>query len=527
MNEDVTNFICEDCKDLLTQFYIFKQNAKQNLFLSPAFEQLRDFMSLMQDGAEPTIKIGKSQFVVSFDAVLQPELVVEETSIEEPYHEKEEECFKAVKMEIGGEDPFFEVETVNEEYEIDSAADQDFEIQPNSPGNLMKPAPKLTADKTYQCDCGFEASSVVELQKHMHQQHKRKSFNVNCCGVGFKDYKSFAIHRTAHENFDAIAPLMTSFSCSDCRVAFSCEDDIMTHLTEHHNETEGVQDVLIERRGAYEDHFLRSLTKLDEEELVEDNELLVTCGHCKKRMTDLEMKVHLLFFHTHIVFCPLDNRCFEGIKQVRLFSEHIRNKHPDIFEEKNLLYSCRHCKKSFATNFEKLGHMKLCDNKLFACENHCNKRFATEWLLKNHMKQVMGEERFSCETCGKRCVSRSDLQIHFRSHTNERPYSCPICHKSFKTSANRSSHLDIHESGKKHDCDVCGEKFQTRPILRKHKKKHDEKYQEDCVCKICERKYISKPHLLRHLKTSHRSPGDLTTDGMNAFFEEYFEAQGR
>lgn len=72
-----------------------------------------------------------------------------------------------------------------------------------------------------------------------------------------------------------------------------------------------------------------------------------------------------------------------------------------------------------------------------------------------------------------------------------------------------------------------GEKFQTRPILRKHKKIHDDKYQEECICKICDRKYVTKQHLLRHVKSSHGSPADLGTEEMNRFFEEYLGTQGR
>jgi hypothetical protein len=33
--------------------------------------------------------------------------------------------------------------------------------------------------------------------------------------------------------------------------------------------------------------------------------------------------------------------------------------------------------------------------------------------------------------------------------------------------------------------------------------------------------------LLRHIKASHGSSAELTTDGMNSFFDEYFEAQER
>jgi hypothetical protein len=401
---------------------------------------------------------------------------------------------------------------------------------------------EIESEKHFQCDCGQIFPSSDELKSHSltHSQKRKVAGSEICCNVSFKDHKYLKMHQKAHENFDAIVPHLPSYSCNECNMMFCSEEDLMTHLEGHPEHSTFV----IDRPGAYEDHFVRIVSE-ECFELAEDDGDLFTCGHCRKRSNEHEMKVHLLFFHTTSIFCPFDNRCFEGVKHVRLFSDHIRNKHPEIFE-KNLLYSCRHCKQSFTTCFEKLAHMKLCKAKPFECRGHCNKRFASEWLLKNHLKTVNGDDRFACETCGKKCVSRSDLQIHERMHTNERPYPCPICEKKFKTSANRSSHMDIHESEKKHECPICGnydgrnpihsfsnplllptgEKFQTRPILRKHKKIHDEKYQEECLCKICDRKYVTRQHLLRHLKSSHGMKPESGTEDIGNFFANNLEAQG-
>jgi hypothetical protein len=70
-----------------------------------------------------------------------------------------------------------------------------------------------------------------------------------------------------------------------------------------------------------------------------------------------------------------------------------------------------------------------------------------------------------------------------------------------------------------------GEKFQTRPILRKHKKIHDEKYQEECLCKICDRKYVTRQHLLRHLKSSHGMKPESGTEDIGNFFANSLESQ--
>ncbi|CRK88037.1 CLUMA_CG001823, isoform A [Clunio marinus] len=521
LNEEVFNFICEECKSKITEFYQFKQSARQKMIKLEVFDNLQEFLNLNHDNKVPTIRISENEFTISYnelddgliDESLKTEVEEEEATI---YYEEENMQVEVEEEEIGME-PYFEIEAINDESQS-AIVDPEFEIQMQSPSDQFEAD---DADKTYKCKCGVVVQSLAELQSHM-QQHKLKPPNAtnSCCGVNFKDIKYYQQHQCAHENFEAISSFLPSHVCNVCRVMYSCEDDLMDHLSQHSQVDEVVEDFLIERRSAYEDHFFRTFEpKNDEVNEIVDADAF-SCGHCKKQFNEQNMKVHLLFFHTNNVICPIDNRCFEDDKQVRLFSGHIRNKHNEIFE-KNVLYNCRHCNQGFATNFEKLEHMKQCEAKLYVCENHCNKRFATEWLLKNHLKIVQGEDRFSCETCKKRCVSRSDLQIHSRAHTNERPYSCPICHKRFKTSANRSSHMDIHEPQKKHECKICGEKFQTRPILRKHKKKHDEKYQEDCICKICERKYLTRQHVLRHLKNYHNAPADLSTEKMNEFYSEY------
>lgn len=440
----MVNFICEECKDVLTQFYIFKLNSKNNLLSSIVFDRLKEFLDSAGTRQEPNVKCTEDQFIVSFDADYEASEEIAKAEIEQVEEEEEMVNNEELLMTIEETEPYYEMETVNGDSEA-ALTDQEFEAQDESDVQLKVEKPKFTSENNYQ----------RELQRHT-TMHKRNSSSSKlfCCDVGFKDLKCYDIHEKAHENFEAIAPHLPSFACSNCRIMFSSEEDLLSHHTQNEVGCGYSENILIERRSAYDDHFLRPITKQADPQ-VEDDEDLFSCGHCSKKLSETDLKVHLLFFHTNIVFCPLDNRCFEGIKQVRLFSDHIRNKHPEIFD-KNNLYSCRHCNENFTTNFEKLAHMKKCDSKLFACQNHCNKRFATEWLLKNHMKHVMGEERFSCEVCGKRCVSRSDLQIHCRSHTNERPYSCPICNKSFKTSANRSSHLDIHESEKRHECEVCG-----------------------------------------------------------------------
>lgn len=320
-------------------------------------------------------------------------------------------------------------------------------------------------------------SKVSTVNKKRERQYSptRKS-NSTCCGVQFKETRYLKMHERAHESFKAVMPYLPWFQCNDCKIHFSNMKDLETHKELHVKESSLEEIQLISRESAFEDHFVKQKM-----ETADENCDGATCGHCGMKKSELDMKFHLLFFHTTIIECPLENRIFEGNKQIRLFIEHVKNKHPEIFD-KVVEYTCTYCKANFNSMFERLAHMKTCDSKKFICTTHCGKRFKSEWLLNKHVQQVEeGDDRFICNLCGKTCLSKSDLQIHMRSHTNERPYVCRICDKAFKTSANRSSHMDIHREDKIHSCDICHELFQTRPILRKHKKKHDTVYQNQCV----------------------------------------------
>lgn len=427
-----------------------------------AFDSLKAFLDQDHGDQEPKVKSTASTFTVSFESDGEPiayeEADPEIEQIDEDIYDSDD---VAMVVEGENEEALFAAESVSEDHEI---AYEEPEFIPHIKTEIEAEPHYLASlsEKKYSCDCGAESLTLAELQKHSNN-HKRKSLrsNMSCCGVDFRDPKSFDIHEKAHENFKAIAPHLPNYSCDDCRKMFSHEEDLAVHLSAHENEDEFMVGSLIDHTSAFADHMLKPIVMPDDPEIDDERGDIFSCGHCNKKLVVRDLKVHLLLFHTLNVFCPLDSRCFEGAKQVRLFSEHIRNKHPDIYKTNNL-FNCRHCNQNFPTNFEKLAHMKMCDSKLFVCEEHCQKRFATDWLLKNHMKMVMGEERFSCEDCGKRCVSRSDLQIHNRSHTGERPFACPTCHKSFKTSANRSSHMDIHETEKRHECVTCGKSDQPR-----------------------------------------------------------------
>ncbi|KAG5670680.1 hypothetical protein PVAND_000928 [Polypedilum vanderplanki] len=539
INSNINNYICEDCKDQLVKFHLFKENAKMNLqagCFENAITELREFLNKHKDKEEGfELECTDTEFVIRVKTNDMNQYVLEE------FYEETEEASQISEEFIETEtekQTFANTDVYDTDQIMQDETDMFVKTEDEAEVRIIVDSSIEEVQKVYSCNiCEINFLKEIELKHHKLKLHalnnqSKKSviqqssqFACDSCNITFKDEKYSKIHQKAHQSFTALIPHLPSFCCEECLVLFSNEEDLLTHGSFHDSKVENVDHCLIERISAFDDHFIKNDQLITDEDnmIYHQEEQIFSCGHCGIRKSENDMKLHLLFFHTTMICCPIDHRCFEGHKQVRQFAEHIKNKHPEIFDVK-VDYVCTCCGEKFSTPFEKLAHMKKCDMKKFICDRHCGKRFKSEWLLKKHLSYIEsgGDKRFSCSLCPKQCVSKSDLQIHMRSHTNERPYICTICNKAFKTSANRSSHMDIHREDKIHECKVCQQKFQTRPILRKHMKKHDEDYQNQCICQICKHKsYINRTHLLRHIKSSHSQP-DLTIDRIDDFFQEYF-----
>jgi uncharacterized protein YlaI len=98
-----------------------------------------------------------------------------------------------------------------------------------------------------------------------------------------------------------------------------------------------------------------------------------------------------MLFHLNVFVCPFDSREFPGIPTLS-YGNHLRQCHPDIFTD--LEIKCSLCEMQFETVYDKLSHMKNCQEKNFQCD-HCEKRFFKKAELQHHLKVVLGLRVFA------------------------------------------------------------------------------------------------------------------------------------
>ena len=117
-------------------------------------------------------------------------------------------------------------------------------------------------------------------------------------------------------------------------------------------------------------------------------------------------------------------------------------------------------------------------------------------------KNIGRRKSYSCFCCNKSFAIKSRMECHVRTHTGDKPFRCSLCKKSYS----QSGHLHFHMRTV-HLCPLCSTAFSGYKKLKKHWRTHTDK--KSCCCSICNKKtsctfcnrsFVSKYHLQRHLQ---------------------------
>ena len=99
-------------------------------------------------------------------------------------------------------------------------------------------------------------------------------------------------------------------------------------------------------------------------------------------------------------------------------------------------------------------------------------RIENDLVLKNR-NDVLRAPSYLCLVCGKGLsitTSLSGVRMHVKTHSGEKPYLCKFCNKGLSTARDLAKHIKvIHEAFK---CDVCNRKFVRKDDLLRHIRSH-------------------------------------------------------
>lgn len=174
------------------------------------------------------------------------------------------------------------------------------------------------------------------------------------------------------------------------------------------------------------------------------------------------------------------NKCTYGCENVQYvkaghFLRHVQNKHPEKLEE------CLKKSESYITklNSSLLNNISF---EILQCDK-CDFKTLKKASLKSHIESHLpytDREKFTCEKCHKVFTRATSLRVHRQTiHEKIRRFKCPKCRNvAFKQLSHLNDHLAFKHS--------------------KNGKKHFK-------CKLCDRFFLKRYMMNRHLRLSHKS----------------------
>lgn len=227
--------------------------------------------------------------------------------------------------------------------------------------------PYLLKKSQFACTiCGHEASTFMNLMKHMNVHYQRHI--CDNCGQGFCGKRQLQSHLMKHETGE--------FPCTKCGNVFKTKGQRNRHIAQMHG-------------SGYTNR----------------------CPYCDDTFTSYETRAKHLT-ETHDIKsefpCPICPAVFTLFKYR---SRHVKKVH---IKEKNHL--CSECPSSFVSASELKYHMvRHVDEKNYEC-TVCRKAYARRKTLVEHMRIHNNDRRFVCSFCSHAFVQNCSLKQHMKVH---------------------------------------------------------------------------------------------------------------
>lgn len=433
--------ICEECNDIVIQFYIFKQSAqKNNNFIvdehkSEILKEVDSFLDEYEENENMTFK----RYVDCLAIVSQSERKIMESSenwqpkqlpsnqIEQKIHQNQtDECFIEIKKEKYTSD-------TDEEYDNYQFVDLKFEYEMNTdhakrvgrPSKRHKSKTELSVEerqlrKDYRetitikelidtpngepfwlwscAKCDYSSKSVTNFKVHLVSSHS-KDMKKEC----FKSEIPSAVTKfesTVHHEPKMRVP-RTKYSCYQCGLRMSGKRMHLNHETYHH-----LFDLIA---PVYELH---------------------KCEECRCLFVEEKQLTMHLLLHKQANFqfeiYPMIGNATKKCKQSKF--------HPDDSEiDPENGWKCGHCERRFPDELECRKHVLIMHSSSFVCPidnrsfiDHRPSAFI-QHLTHSH-PELFPDVIFVCLYCNLEFHSNYDKVIHMKT-CNQRKYVCDYCGK--------------------------------------------------------------------------------------------------
>ena len=146
----------------------------------------------------------------------------------------------------------------------------------------------------------------------------------------------------------------------------------------------------------------------------------------------------------------------------------------------------------------------------------CRTPYRLLWRLENHIRDKHGTESnpFQCGTCHtavafdespkleEHCQRMHGIQTSFTEPITER-LKCRFCEKSYIKKCSLNRHVEqMHNGARPFKCKFCLKPFIDRQKFEKHV---EERHQgiKPFQCRLCDERFVSAPRMLRHRRVMH------------------------
>ena len=318
-----------------------------------------------------------------------------------------------------------------------------------------------------------------------------------------------------------------SYNVRNCKIQESaqCQD----HWIDHPENFNTVEDIQVEQNILFHNKKVNREGRNYRFRNIKYAGLKVVCKKCRNN-TKEHLSEHLTP-HLQCKHCRYELKTMKEVafcrRVCRLCGKVSNDEVSNVQHEKRheiTVPECEMCGEKCSTNSNLHRHMleqhtfsqeETLDKSPFVCA-YCSKTFRYQRNLNTHIDSMHKEaNKHHCEICEQKFATQFTLKRHLAEQHNItelgdsiypkqlKMFTCSVCATVFKQKQNLKAHQLTHTKAEKITCYQCGKQFSVKTSLLRHQKIHNGE-RENFECVICNKRFLSRGSLGRHIEGIHR-----------------------